>query len=92
MSDISVVSGRQVGAHQDGCSSIVSAYKSKIFLRMSSLIKKNCCDLNLGEGLCIFTFFLFPHPALYLLNGLDFYFDLFSWNHATLKTSNECDI
>ena len=38
---------------------------------------KNCCDLNLGEGICIFTFFLFPESGLYLLNGFDFYFDLF---------------
>ena len=35
------------------------------------------CDLSLGEGLCIFTFFHFPDSGLYLLNGFDFYFDLF---------------
>ena len=34
-------------------------------------------DLNLGEGLCIFTFFHFPDSELYLLNGFDFDFDLF---------------
>ena len=34
-------------------------------------------DLNLGEGLCIFTFFHFPDSELYLLKGFDFYFDLF---------------
>ena len=43
------------------------------------LLKKNCCDLNinLGEGLCIFSFFLFPVSRLYLLNGFVFDFDLF---------------
>ena len=35
---------------------------------------KKCTDLNLGEGLCIFTFFYFPDSRLDLLNGFDFYF------------------
>ena len=35
---------------------------------------KNCTDLNLGEGLCIFTFFYFPDSRLDLLNDIDFYF------------------
>ena len=37
-------------------------------IRISSL-KKNCCDLNLGESTCIwiFTFFLFPDSGLNLL-------------------------
>ena len=39
--------------------------------------KKNCCDQNFDENLCIFTFFHFPDSGLYLLTGLDFYFDLF---------------
>ena len=30
---------------------------------------KNCTDLNLGEGLCILTFFYFPDSRLDLLNG-----------------------
>ena len=49
--------------------------------------KKNCCDLNLGESLCISTFFLFPDSGLNLLNDFDFLF----WsilNGVTLKTSN----
>ena len=49
--------------------------------------KKNWCDLNLGESLCISTLFLFPDSRLNLLNGFDFLF----WsilNGATLKTSN----
>ena len=48
---------------------------------------KHCCDLNLGESLCICTFFLFPDSGLNLLNGFDFLF----WsilNGVTLKTSN----
>ena len=50
--------------------------------------KKNSCDLNLGEGLCISTFFLFPDSRLNLLNGFEFLF----WsilNGVTLKTSNK---
>ena len=51
--------------------------------------KKNCCDLNLGESLGIFTFFLFSDSGLNLLNGFDFYFDLFLWrdteNHQYLE-------
>ena len=35
--------------------------------------KKNCCDLNLGESLCISTFFLFSDSGLNLLNGFDFF-------------------
>ena len=49
--------------------------------------KKNCCDPNLGERLCIHIFFLFPGSGLNLLNGFDFLF----WsilNSVTLKTSN----
>ena len=32
-------------------------------------------DLNLGEGVCIFTSFHFPDSGLYLLNDYDFSFD-----------------
>ena len=39
-------------------------------------LKKNCCDLNLGESLGIFTFSLFPDSGLNLLNGFDFYFHI----------------
>jgi len=35
------------------------------------LQKKNLCDLNLGAGLCIVTFFLFSDSGLHLLNGFD---------------------
>ena len=34
-------------------------------------------DLNLGEGLCICSSFHFPDAGLYLLNGFEFYFELF---------------
>ena len=40
------------------------------------LHKKNCYDPNLGESLCMVTFFLFWDSGLNLLNGFDFYFDL----------------
>ena len=39
--------------------------------------KKNCCDPNLGESSCIFTVFLFSDCGLAVLNGFEFYFDLF---------------
>ena len=49
--------------------------------------KKNCCDLNLGESLCISAFFPFPDSRVNLLNG--FYFLFWSiLNGVTLKTSN----
>ena len=49
--------------------------------------EKNCCDLDLGESLCICTFFLFPDSGLNLLNG--FYFLYWSiLNGVTLKTCN----
>ena len=56
-----------------------------------SLLKKNCCDLNLGDRLCIFTFFLFQDSGLYVMSGFDFYFDLFwlawHWKPAVYETS-----
>ena len=47
----------------------------------------SCCDLNLGESLCISTFFLLSDSSLNLMNG----FDLLFWsflNGVTLKTGN----
>jgi len=41
------------------------------------LHKKNCCDLYLGDSLCIVTFFLFSDSGLDLFNSFDFNFDLF---------------
>ena len=75
-----LVSGRHVGAHTDGHRhgvSIQNLYKFglKRFSHISH--KKNCCDQNLGESLCIFTFFHLLDSGLYQLKGFDFYFDLF---------------
>ena len=50
---------------------MASPYKSPHIL-----LKKNRCDLNLSERLCIFTFFVFPDFGLDLSNDFDFYFDL----------------
>ena len=50
--------------------------------------KKNCSDLNLGESLCISTFFLFPDSRLNLLKGFDFLFWSFL-NGVTVQTSNK---
>ena len=50
---------------------MVSPCKSlQVWVKLFSayLLKKNCCDLNLGEGLYTFTFFLFP-------DSVWFYFD-----------------
>ena len=56
-----LVSVRHVGVHPDSDISYTEHYYS----------------LNLGEGLCICTFFHFKDSGLYLLNGFDFYFDLY---------------
>ena len=55
-------------------------------------LKKYCCDLNLGESLCIFTFLLFPDSRLNLLNGFDFYLDLFwmAWHWKPAIGLNAC--
>ena len=52
-------------------------------LLVISCLKKNCCDPNLGEGLCIFTFFLFPsiERFWFLIRSI--------LNGVTLETSNE---
>ena len=61
-----LVSGRHVGAHLIAwrlhCIQI-----SLNFGKMFLLISCNCCDPNLGESLCMFTFFLFSDSELYLL-------------------------
>ena len=75
-----LVSGRNVGAHPDGHQHGVSIQISLNLGKKASphiLHKKNCCDLNLGESVCIVTFFIFSDSGLNLLNGFDFYFDLF---------------
>ena len=56
---------------------IISINLGKTFLPMSCL-SKNCCDLDLGEGLCIF-FSLFFYQILDFIYGrvFDFYLDQF---------------
>ena len=73
-----LVSGRHVGAHPDGHQPGVSIQISiNPGKRITPhIMLKNYCDLNLGESLCIFTFFLSPYSGLYLLDGFDFYFDI----------------
>ena len=55
----------------------ISIILGKTFLRIIISYTKYSSDLNLGEGLCICTSFHFKDAGLYLLNGFDFYFDLF---------------
>ena len=50
-------------------------YKFGVKTSPHILQKKNCCDLNLGESLCIVTFFLFSDSGLHLFNSSDFYFE-----------------
>ena len=45
--------------HQHGVSIKISINLGKKKTSPHILRKKHCCDLNLGESLCIFTFFLF---------------------------------
>ena len=78
-----LVPGRNVGAHLDGHHCTSKAHVSteiSIDLGQKNYpdisLKKNCCELNLGESLLIFTFSLFPDSGLNLLNGFDFYFDM----------------
>ena len=70
-----LVSGCHVGAHMDGhqhgVSIQISINLGKKFLRISWERKIALTRI------CISTFFHFPDSGLYLLNGFDFYFDLF---------------
>ena len=50
--------------------------------------KKHRCGLNLGDSLCISTFFLFPDSGLNLLNVLIFILIYFEWRDTILKTSD----
>lgn len=44
--------------------------------------KRNCCHLNLGESLCIFTFFLFSLSGLYLWKALVFILTCSEWSET----------
>jgi len=69
-----LVSGRHVSAHTWRLHKNLYIFGEKISPHISH--KKNCCDQNFGESLCIFTFFHFPDSGLYLSTGFDFYLDL----------------
>ena len=70
-----LVFGRHVGAHlgghQHGVSMQISINLEKN-VSPHTFHKKNCCDLNLGESICIYTFFAFPDSGRNLLSGFDF--------------------
>ena len=57
-----LVSGRHVCAHLGGHQWLLhtNLYKFGEIVSPHIFYKKNCCDLNLGESLCMSTFFLFP--------------------------------
>ena len=72
-----LVSVRHVGAHLDGYQ---NAFSMQISINLGKTFisyTKYSSDLKFGEGLYIFTLFHFPDSGHYLLNGFDFYFDLF---------------
>ena len=73
-----LVSVRHVDAHPGGYQHGVSIQIS-INLRKTFLISytEYSSGLNLAEELGIFTSFHYPDSGLNLLNGFDFYFDLF---------------
>ena len=61
---------------QHGVSIQISINLGKTFLRMPQ-IRNIPLTWILTRGLCIFTSFHFPDSGLNLLNGFDFYFELF---------------
>ena len=81
-----LASGRHVGAHV-AWRLHTNLYKCGENVSPNIFHKKKCCDLNLGESLCISAFFLFPDSELNLLNGFDFLFSSI-FNGVILKTSN----
>jgi len=74
VTDISVSFGRYVGAHP-GWGPTWRFHTNLYKFEENILHKETCGDLNLGESLCIVTFFLFSDSGLNLFNGFDFYFD-----------------
>ena len=65
------------GGHQHGVSTQTSINFGKTFLRIDISYTKFSSDMNLGEGLSLFSSFHFPDSGLYLMNGFAFDFDLF---------------
>ena len=88
-----LVSVRHVGAHpgehQHGVSIQISISLGKTFLRISRM--RNI-PLTWTLGLSTFTSFHFPDSGLYLLNGFDFYFDLFwmAWHWKYSQNFKKC--
>ena len=73
-----LVSVRHVGAHPDELQDLhTKLYKFRWKISSNISYTNFSFDPNLGEDLCIFTFFHFPDFGLYLSNGFDFSFDLF---------------
>ena len=66
---------RQHGASYKSLQFWVKHFFGYIYIYISYM--KYSSNLNLGEGLCICTSYHFPDSGLYVLNGFDFYFDLF---------------
>ena len=81
-----LVSGRHVGVIPDGLHTNLYKFGLNIFTHV--LLKKNCCDLNLGESLCIFTFFLFPDSGLYLLISILMYFEWRDTSNSSFDQKN----
>ena len=52
------------------------------------LHKKNCCDMNLGESLCIVTFFPFSDSGLNLLTVFIFILHYFKWRDTENQQLN----
>ena len=72
-----LVSVRHGGAHPGEHRLHTNLYNFGYNISSDISYMKYSSDLNLGEGLCICTSFHFPDSRLYLLNGFEFYFELF---------------
>ena len=66
-----------VSAGFRACRPHTNLYKFGEYVSPHIFHKKNCCGLNLGESLCISTFFHFSDSVLNLLNGFDFFILIF---------------
>ena len=71
--------GSHLDGHQHGVSTQISINLGKTFIHI---------NLNLGESICIFAFFLFPDSGLNILNGFDFLFNLICFEWRDTETSN----
>ena len=62
----------------------ISINVGQTFLRISRL---NCCDLSLGESLCIVSFFLLPDSGFYLISIL-IYFERYDTKNQQYQQSS----